>query len=174
MRRLFLLLLILAVAYVAYPFLTLYWTDTALMNNDKASLEQLVDFPKLRADIQADAKGQVMAKAGQIAEKRPILGAFGEVLSKLFAPDLVDSTVESLVTPEGLLEAPVVVEHRRTGEGFADFVKWAFFSSPTTFTVDLKDPDRPDSPTVGAVMALEGLRWRVVGANLPPLQDLVR
>ena len=174
MRRLLLLLLILAVAYAGYPFLTLYWIDEALMENDKAAIEQLVDFPKLRADLKSGAKGQVMAKAGELAEKRPILGAFGEVLSKLFAPDLVDGTVDSLITPEGLLEAPVVVEHRQKGEGFGDFVEWAFFSSLTTFTIDLKDPDKPDSPTVGAVMALEGLRWRVVGANLPPLEDLLR
>jgi len=174
MRRLLLLLLILIVAYIGYPFLTLYWIDQALLNNDKASLEQLVDFPKLRADLQSEVKGQVMAKAGEVAEKRPILGAFGQVLTQLFAPDLVAGTVDSLITPEGLLEAPIVVEHREKGESFRDFVTYAFFSSPTTFTVDLQDPEKPDSPTVGAVMRLEGVRWRVVGANLPPLQDLLR
>jgi hypothetical protein len=173
MRKLFWLLLILGIAYVGYPYLTLYWIDQALLNNDKASLEQLVDFPKLRADLRSEVKGQVMAKAGKIAEKRPILGAFGQALTKLFAPDLVESTVDSLVTPEGILENPTVVEHRERGEGFADFVTYAFFASPTTFTVDLQDPDKPDSPTVGAVMKLAGLRWRVVGVNLPPLGSLL-
>ena len=173
MRRLLLLLIILAVAYVGYPYLTLYWIDQALLNNDRVALEQLVDFPQVRADVRAGVKGQVLAKANEITEKRPILGTFGQVLTKLFAPDLVNSSVDAMVTADGILENPTVAEHRRKGEGFADFVTYAFFTSPTTFTAKMKDPDKPDSPTIGTAMKLDGFRWRVVGVDLPPLQDLL-
>ncbi len=174
MRRLFLVLLILLAAYVGYPYLTLYWVDQALLTDDNQALERLVDFPRVRDDLKADVKGDVAAKARDIAEKRPILGTFGEALAKLLAPSLVDSGVDALVTPEAVLDNPTVVEHRKNDESFVDFVEYAFFSSPTTFKVTLKDPDKPDSPAVAAIMALTGWQWRVVGIDLPPADSLHR
>ncbi len=96
-----------------------------------------------------------------------------QALTELFAPDMVDSAVDGMVTPEAILNNPTVVEHRKEDESFADFVTYAFFAAPTRFTFDLKDPEKPDSPTVTAVMALDGLRWRVVGVDLPPLGGLL-
>lgn len=173
MRRLFWLIVILLAAYIGYPYLTLYWLDEALIDNDKASLEQLVDFPAVRADLKSQVKSQVMATASEKARKRPILGGIGEALAKMFAPGLVDSTVDGMVTPEGILENPTVAERREKGEGFADFITYAFFSGPTTFTFDVKDPDERHSPQVTAVMKLEGLRWKVVGVRIPPLESLL-
>jgi len=173
MRRLFLLLLILLVAYVGYPYLTLYWINNALLDNNKVSLERLVDFPQVRAGLKSQVKEQVMATADEKAEKRPILGGIGEALAKLFAPGLVDSTVDGLVTPEGILDNPVVVEHRKEGKSFADFITYAFFAGPTTFTFDIKDPDERNSPQVQAIMTLDGFRWRVVDLRVPPLGSLL-
>lgn len=173
MRKIFLVLAILLAAYIGYPYLTLYWLDQALLTDDKQALENLVDFPQVRADLKSDVKGQVLGKADEIAEKRPILGIFGQALTKLFAPDLVDSAVDGMVTPEAVLSNPTVVEHREKNESFVDFVTYAFFASPTRFTFDLKDPEKPDSLTVTAIMALDGFRWRVVGVDLPPLGTLL-
>jgi Protein of unknown function (DUF2939) len=173
MRRLLLLLVILAAAYAGYPYLTLYWIDRALLTDDQESLEQLVDFPQVRADLKAEVQAQVLGKAQEFKEKRPILGTFGEALTKLFAPDLVDSSVDSMVTPETMLSNPTVVEHREKDESFVDFITYAFFTEPTKFRFDLKDPEKPDSPTVTALMTLEGFRWRVTGVEVPPLGDLV-
>ena len=153
MRRLLLLLAILTAAYVGYPYLTLYWLDQALLNDDQETLERLVDFPQVRADLKAEMQGQVLEKAAEVKEKRPILGTFGEALTKLFAPDLVDSSVDGMVTPEAILSNPTVVEHRREkNESFVDFITYAFFTAPARFIFDLKDPEKPDSPTVTAVM----------------------
>ena len=173
MRRLFWLIVILLAAYIGYPYLTLYWIDEALIDNDRASLEQMVDFPAVRAGLKAQVKGQVMATASEKAEKRPILGGIGEALTKMFAPGMVDSTVDGMVTPEGILENPTVAERRRKGEGFADFITYAFFAGPTTFTFDVKDPDDRNSPQVQAVMKLDGLRWKVVEVRVPPLASLL-
>lgn len=173
MRRLVLTLLILLAAYVGYPYLTLYWLNQALLTDDKQTLAKIVDFPRVRADLKADVKSDVYAKTREAAEKRPILGAFGEALAKLLAPSLVDSTVDTMVTPEAILDSPTVVEHRKSDESFFDFVSYAFFASPTTFQFDLKDPEKPDSPMVTAIMALSGFRWRVVGIDLPPLENLL-
>jgi len=48
-----------------------------------------------------------------------------------------------------------VVEHRTKNESFVNFITYAFFRSLTRFAFDLKDPDKPDSPTITAIMALE-------------------
>ena len=173
MRRLLLLLAILIAAYVGYPYLTLYWLDQALLNDDQEALERLVDFPQVRADLKAEMQGQVFEKAQEIKEKRPILGTFGEALTKLFAPDLVDSSVDGMVTPEAILNNPTVVEHRKKDESFVDFITFAFFTAPARFIFDLKDPEKPDSPTVTAIMKLDGFRWRVMGVEVPPLEQLL-
>jgi DUF2939 family protein len=170
MRRLLLLFAILLAAYVGYPYLTMYWIDRALLTDDKAALERLVDFPEVRADLKEEAQGQVTGKADEFARKRPVLGAFGQALAELVAPGLVGGAVDGMVTPEAILASPTVVEHRERGESFVDFVTFAFFTSPRRFVFDLKDPEKPDSLKIRAVMALEGLRWRVVGVDLPPLE----
>ncbi|MGH6793353.1 MAG: DUF2939 domain-containing protein [Methyloceanibacter sp.] len=172
MRRVLLVLAILLAAYIGYPYLTLYWLDRSLLTDDKASLEQLVDFPQVRADLKSEVKSEVFAKAHEEAEKRPILGTFGAALAHLLAPALVDKGVDEMVTPEAVLNSPTVVEHRKRDESFADFITYAFFASPIAFTFDLKDPEKRDSPTVTAVMELIGFNWRVVAIKLPPVDSL--
>lgn len=168
MRGLFLFVVILLAAYVGYPYLTLYWLDQALLTGDKQALEQLVDFPRVRADLKAEIKAKVIGKAEATTEKRPILGTIGAALAELIAPPVVDKGVDAMVTPESILNNPTVVEHRERDESFIDFITYAFFSGPTTFTFDLKDPEEPNSPTVTAIMRLTGFSWRVVELDLPP------
>jgi hypothetical protein len=61
--------------------------------------------------------------------------------------------VDSLVTPEALLNNPTVVEHREKEEGFGDYMTYAFFTSPTTFRVDAKDPNEADAATIASTMS---------------------
>ena len=168
MRRLILAVAVLLAAYVGYPYLTLYWVDQALLTDNKPALERLVDFPVVRERLKTEVKLAVMDTAHELAEKRPILGSFSAALAGLVAPSLVDSAVDSMVTPEAILNNETVVEHRMKDESFADFVTYAFFAAPAEFTVDLKDPERPNSPTLTVVMELTGVRWRIVAVKLPP------
>jgi hypothetical protein len=169
MRKWLLAGAILLAAYIGYPYLTLYWIDQALFTDNARALERLVDFPQVRTALKAEVKLAVLERAHEAAEKRPILGIFGAALAGLLAPALVDSAVDEMVTPDAILDNETVVEHRREGKSFVDFVTYAFFASPTEFTVDLKDPEKPDSPTVTAIMELTGFRWRVVAVKLPPI-----
>lgn len=170
MRRWWIAGALLLAAYIGYPYLTLYWIDQALLTNDRLALQRLVDFPGIRQQLKTDLKVAVLDKAHAEQEKRPILGTFGAALAGLLAPALVDSAVDGMVTPEGVLSNQIVVEHRSEGKSFADFVTYAFFSAPTVFRVDLRDPERPDSPTLTARMELVGPRWRVVALKLPPIE----
>ena len=170
MRIVLFLLALLFAAYIGYPYYTLYQLDRALLDDDQVALAEIVDFPQVRADLKGEIKTMVVGKAEAKADKRPILGAIGAAVTELVAPPVIDSSVESMVTPEAILNNPTVVEHRRNGESFANFITYAFFSGPKTFTFDLKDPAKPDSPKVTAIMKLEGLSWRVVNVESGPLK----
>ncbi len=169
MRKWFIGLFILLAAYIAYPYVTLHWLDQALLTDDTQALERLVDFPSVRQTLKADVKLALIDKAQTEAGKGKILGIFGAALTVLLVPTVVDSAVEEMVTPEAILDNEEVVKRRRDKKSFIDFVTYAFFESPTEFRVDLKDPDKPNSPTLTALMKLTGGRWRVVSVKLPPL-----
>lgn len=173
MRRLFLLILILLAVYLAYPYWTLYRLEQALLSNNAEAVKRIVDFPAIRAGMKSQVEGGLLEKSEQLGEKRPVLGDIGTALTNLLGPSVIGGTVDSLVTPEALLNNPTVVEHREKDEGFGDYVTYAFFSGPTTFQLDFKDPNRADAPTIRADMTLEGIRWRVTDVELPPLKSIV-
>ncbi|MGH6736490.1 MAG: DUF2939 domain-containing protein [Methyloceanibacter sp.] len=170
MRRWWIAAAVLIAAYVGYPYFTLYRIDRALLTDDKVTLQRLVDFPRIRGQLKDDLTLTVLAKARAEQEERPLIGAFGAALAGLLAPDVIDAAVDGMVTPEAVLSSPIVVERRRERKSFADFVTYAFFSAPTRFRVDLKDPEKPNSPTLTAEMELIGPWWRVVSIDLPPVR----
>jgi hypothetical protein len=169
MRKWLIAAILVAAAYIGYPYLTLYWIDHALLTDDEAALESLVDWPAVRQELKADVKLALIEAAQTGLGKNSFAGVFGGALTALLVPTLVDSAVEEWVTTEKVLNSEVVVEHRQDQTSFADFVTYAFFTSPTEFRVDLKDPNDADSPTITALMRLTGLRWRVVSIKLPPV-----
>ena len=173
MRRLFLLLLILLAVYIAYPYWTLYRLEQALLTNNAESLKKIVDFPAIRASAKAQVADGLMERSQELGEKRPVLGDIGEALTKILGPSVIGGTVDSLVTPDAVLNNPTVVEHREKDDGFGDYMTYAFFTSPTTFRVDAKDPNVADAATIAATMTLDGFRWRITRVALPPLKSMV-
>lgn len=173
MRRLFILILILFAAYVAYPYWTLYRLDHAILNNNAEALQSIVDFPAIRASLKDEVQDGVLAKTDELAKTKPAIGEIGRALAEAFGPSIVGGTIDGLVTPEAILENPTVVERREKDEGFDGFVRYAFFSGPTKFRVDLKDPDEANAPTLTAYMTFTGFRWRVSALNMPPLEALL-
>ncbi len=172
MRRLFLLILILLAVYVAYPYWTLHRLEQALLSNNAEALKRIVDFPAIRASLEDQVEGRLLEKSDQLGEKRPVLGDIGTALTNILGPSVIGGTVDSLVTPEALLSNPTVLEHREKNEGFGDYMTYAFFSGPTTFKIDMKDPNKAEAPKIGATMTLDGARWRVTNVTLPPLGSL--
>jgi hypothetical protein len=166
--------ILVAAAYIGYPYLTLYWIDHALLTDDKHAFESLVDWPSVRQGLKADVKLALIEAAQNQVGKDSFAGVFGAALTALLVPTLVDSAVEEWVTPEKVLNSEVVVKHRQEQKSFADFVTYAFFTSPTEFRVDLKDPKDADSPAITALMRLTGFRWRVVAIKLPPVSTWLK
>src|SRR5512143_4132148 len=168
MRKWLIGAILVVIAYVGYPYLTLYWIDHALLKDDKAALESLVDWPLVRQQLKADVKLALIESAQTRVGKDSFAGLFGAALTALLVPTLVDSAIDEWVTPEKVLNSEEVVKRRHEQKSFADFVTYAFFTSPTEFRVDLKDPNDADSPAITAPMRLTRLRWRVVAIKLPP------
>ncbi len=123
-------------------------------------------WPLVRQQLKADVKLALIQSAQTQVGKRNFAGIFGGALTALLAPTVVDSAVDEWVTPEKLVNNEEVVKRRQEQKSFADFVTYAF--SPTAFRADLRDPKDPKSPTLTVLMALSGVRWRVVALKLPP------
>ena len=77
MRKWLIAALVIVAAYVAYPYLTLYWIDRALLNGDEAALRSLVDWPAVRTGLKADVKLALIDQAQTEAGEGKILGIFG-------------------------------------------------------------------------------------------------
>jgi hypothetical protein len=174
MRKWLIGVILAVIAYVGYPYLTLYWIDHALLANDKAALESLVDWPHVRQQLKVDVKLALIESAQTQVGTNGFAGIFGAALTALLVPAVVDSAVDEWVTPEKVLNNEEVVKRREQQKSFADFVTYAFFTSPTEFRVDLKDPKGAESPPITVLMKLTGLRWRVVAITLPPVETWLR
>ena len=173
MRRLFLLFLILLGLYLAYPYWTLYRLQNALLSNNAETLKKIVDFPAVRANMEKAVQGGLLRKSQELGKKAPVLGSIGEALTRGLGPSVVGGSIDSLVTPEAVLSNPTVVEQREEDKGFEGFLKWAFFTSPTTFEIQSQNPDKADAPVITSTMELQGFRWRITKVDLPPLKTLV-
>jgi hypothetical protein len=149
---------------------------------DRDRLAALVDFPAVRADLEAQLDARL---AGALAKDRGLAeGPFGR-LGALLAPQVVDRVVEAAVTPEGVAAivrsgraplsdltrgktalppppdtAPPATDEtaRRPRTRFA-------YTGPNTFEATTFSRD---GAALGWVMARRGLGWKLVGIQLPP------
>ena len=155
------MLLAIAVAYGAYPYVTLYRLGHAIHAGDAAALQTMVDWRAVREGIKEDICDQVPDQPAQ-AKAPQQLPPFGAG----FVRGIAGNAVDQRVTPQALVTA---VQQTRpavpTGETVR--VAWAFFSTPTEFAVDLLTQGRP--VPIRLQMELRGGFWRVTRVWLPPL-----
>lgn len=151
------------VAYIAYPYVTLYRLGSAIKGADAATLESLVDWPAVRegikedvCDLSADDPGP--AKAGT---ELPPFGAS-------FVRGITSSSIDKAVTPQALLAAATttaVAAPPKQPRGADVQVNWAFFDSPTTFLVSLQASGQADP--IKLEMDLRDGTWQVMRVWLP-------
>ena len=152
------------VAYVAYPYVTLYRLGSAIQAADAGTLESLVDWPAVREGIKEDVcdlgtDDPSPAKAGGAL---PPFGAS-------FVRGIATSSIDKAVTPQALLAAATSTQpanpppqHPRGAEVH---VNWAFFNSPTTFLISLQA--RGQSEPIKLEMDLRNGEWQVMRVWLP-------
>jgi hypothetical protein len=157
------LFLSVGVAYIAYPYITLYRLGVAIRGADAATLETLVDWPSVREGIKQDICDLVVDDGDpQRPTKLPPFGAS-------FVRGIAANTIDQKVTPQAIVAATVALAPTKQAAArpAADVhVDWAFFGSPTLFTVSLRaqgltDPIRLD-------MELRHGKWQIRRVWLPP------
>jgi hypothetical protein len=151
-----------ALAYVAYPYVTLARLGAALGSGDAKTLETLVAWGPVREGIKEDICDDVSdAPAANDTALRP----FGFS----FAHSVASNIVDAHVSPHGILAAARRFDPANMTLGAVSGVKWAFFETPTQFVAELQPPgSAKDAPPVRVQMELHGFAWKVTRVWLPP------
>ena len=125
--------------YGASPYFSFWRFTAALRSGDNEALSVRMDFPAIRASL----KKQLIARFAR--------GTPTHKWWKNLGPTLIDTIVDSYVTPEGiaaLISSPGVLRNLRRPQDFRfpsektpgwASVKHAFFSGPRTFVVDREE-----------------------------------
>ena len=145
-------LLVVALAYVVYPYVALYRLGLAIRHGDAATLESMVDWSAVREGIKEDICDSVIDQPSQASGS-----CRHSVRGSCAASHPTPSTLQ--VTPEALASAAQQSETASVPQGAAVRVSWAFFSGPSAFEVDLAAPGQ-----TGADQAADGTAgWHLAG-----------
>jgi hypothetical protein len=150
------------VAYGATPYLTLYRLGEAIQKSDAETLQSLVNWPAVREGIKEDICDLVIDDPGSKTEDT--LPPFGAS----FVRGIASNAIDQAVTPEALLAATGTVPEKpaaRDQQGPDVHVNWAFFDSPTTFSISLQA--RGQAEPIKLEMDLRHGAWQVQRVWLP-------
>lgn len=164
-------LMALGLSYAASPYITLYRIGAAIRGHDRATLEALVDWHHVREGIKEDICDLVIddpAPRTAAARDPAALPPFGAS----FIHGIASTAIDRAVTPQALLAVPSGAAARpaRASSPMAQPIAaarlgWAFFDSPTVFSVDLH-ADGQAQP-VRLRMVLHHGTWQVDRVWLP-------
>jgi hypothetical protein len=162
-------LMLLAIAYLATPYITLWRLYAAVQAGNGAILERLIDWHSVRDGLKEDIADGVIGPP-EVRTSGNTLPAFGAS----FVTGIAGSVVDKEVTPQHLV-ATVHDMREPVGAGDpAEFgsIVWAFFDGPTSFLVKVHCPGQDgQDPPLRVRMELRRSGWKVTRAWVP--QDLV-
>jgi len=140
--RYFSFLIFLAImAYLVWPYVHLYQLNDAVNNNDKAAIENLVDFAEVNKVHKENLKWKSEQMAGGVAK------------------DLIQKGAEFAEMFTGEIDANEMVKRLRAMEGSPwDQTSFAFFESPTRFTIRL---GKLGQNPIHVQMTLQDWYWRI-------------
>jgi DUF2939 family protein len=98
--RSIILLIILALAYVAWPFWAAYDFVTALRSRDAARIERRVNFPAVRYSLTE----QIVVAYLQLSGRDTRLGQFGRGLAVAAVASVAEPIVARLISAQALME----------------------------------------------------------------------
>ncbi len=153
------------VAYVAYPYVTLYRLGSAIQEGNATTLESLVDWPAVREGIKEDVCDLGIDVPGP-AKSTGDLPPFGAS----FMRGIASSSIDKAVTPQALLAAstsalPDNNPPPQQQRGADVHVSWAFFDSPTSFLVSLQAHGQAEP--IKLELDLRNGEWQVMRVWLP-------
>lgn len=141
----------------ASPYLFLRSLQGALLEGDRARLERMVDFPRVREGLKSQIQMQLLKSLEQEAEQNPFAG-----LAYLFVAGMIDPLVDALVSPEGLAALGTGAE---PGEAPQEEVKSWRLRYVDFRTVYVHHPKDPQSRLYLERQGLFG--WKAVRMEIP-------
>jgi len=84
--------------YTASPFLAIYDLKRALEKGDAGSLQERIDFPEIRQSLKEQMRASFMQNLANDGESN----ALASGLALAFGPAIIDSLIDSMVTPSGI------------------------------------------------------------------------
>ncbi|MBS0642991.1 MAG: DUF2939 domain-containing protein [Proteobacteria bacterium] len=149
-----------SLVYLAYPYVTLYRLGTAVQTADARTLEKLVDWHSVREGIKEDIADLVIDSGPAAPGKLPAFGAG-------FVRGIASTAIDKAVTPQAIAAASTTPRAASSPATAMSGVRvnWAFFESPTSFTVELQ-PQALQDP-IRMQLDLRGASWQVRRVWLP-------
>jgi hypothetical protein len=154
-------LLAVALAYVVYPYVTLYRLGQAIRTGDASSLETMVDWAAVREGIKEDICDTVIDEPAE-AKTGGQLPPFGAG----FVRGIAGNAVDARVTPQALAAVAQDPVTAPAPKDSAVRVSWAFFGGPTAFLVALRAPGQ--AAPISLQMQFRAGIWQVTRVWLPP------
>ena len=153
--------------YVAWPYLTLFRLAEAVRQGDAATLETLVDWDDVREGIKEDVCDTVFdAPTVKVASAEARLPPFGYSFVRGIAASAIDEEVSARALVDASRASPPASPRDRTASPIRTIV-WAFFESPTSFSVLVRPPGAGKHQLVRLRLAFERGAWRVDRVWLP-------
>jgi Protein of unknown function (DUF2939) len=184
-RRLFVLCLSLGLlmsAYVASPFVSMWSLRDAVKRADTASIQQRVDWPRVRDSLRASLARHANLLPEATAAGAEIQPTLWQRLKGTFGASMLDRFIETYVTPEGLpklfdyrtkwrdavasvSDDPEPVSRLDRMKRFWSRIKRAEFKSLTEVEIEVEDRRVADRRYV-SLMQFNGLGWTLIGLRV--------
>ncbi len=164
-KRVIAALAVICVTYLAWPYVTLFRLADAIRRGDATTLQTLVDWDGVREGIKEDICDTVFEPPVKVASADVRLPPFGYSFVRGIAANAIDEQIN----PEALVSAARSSDIGAATSSANPPIAWAFFDSPTTFSVLLRQPgaSAKDTP-IKLMLELEHGAWKVTRAWLPP------
>jgi hypothetical protein len=159
-------LILAMIGYAAVgPLITIRQLKSGLEQQDSEKLSEYIDFPTLRTNLKEQINSELIKHAATGLEDKPFLA-----MGLAFTPKLVETIVDSLVTPSGMSnlmagKKPQQREKKQPtqgsrGEERRELFKNSRYSydSPSKFSVWVKNDSGEE---IRFVLTRDGLSWRL-------------
>jgi Protein of unknown function (DUF2939) len=190
MRKLLIPLLLVLLAYAAWPVVSAWQLGRAVKARDVQAIASMVDWVILRTNIK-----QTLTAHLAIAANSAAAGHLTKAINGTLGSLAVDGIIEAAITPRtlagvlagrSLLDDVGLTETRRgkSPEGVSERdgeagpngdpnthpnthpwgprrLRWAYFETPTRFRIEMVHPKLPGKRII-SVLALQGISWRLV------------
>jgi len=170
-------LLLIAGAYIASPFISLWTLREAIRRADTTAIESRVEWPTVRESLKSSLSRHPSLLPMLTAAGSDVTPSLWQRVKGAFGATMLDRFVESYVTPEGL---PKLFDYRRLWRErvagvaaepadatafdclrrFWNRIKRAEFQSLTRVEFEMEDRNITERRYV-SVMQLRGLGWRL-------------